>query len=241
MRNLFTIAIVVFSVSFAMAQNSNVLNQAKSYFKQHQQTLGFNSTDYEDLIVQTNYTDEKVQLEYAYIQQNLGGYPIYGAIANFALENGEIVHMNQTFQKQIHQKIGNQSLNTNLEQMASLVANNLGLTLNETAYLNTDFKNEIMYFPNDNGNLDLSWILHLNIQEENELKILELIAHAQTGEIFTTHNHLLSCSFEIGAFDNPNTAYKKSESIQWLESQYANNNNNNAATYNVFELPIEAI
>src|SRR5690625_7612441 len=93
------------------------------------------------------------------------------AIANFALKNGEIVHMAQTFQKQIHQKIGNQALNTDLNQVASLAANHLGLSLNESAFLNTDFKNEIMYFPNENGHLDLSWVLHLNVQEENELKI----------------------------------------------------------------------
>src|SRR5690625_5715056 len=89
-------------------------------------------------------------------------------------------------------------------------------------------------------NLDLSWVLHLNVQEENELKILELIVHAQTGEIFSSHNHLLSCSFDVGAFDNPMTAYKNSESIQWLNSQYANNSTNDGATYNVFQLPVEA-
>lgn len=240
MRKFILLAVVMFSANFALAQNSNVLNKAKSYLKQQQQVLGFSSTDFEDLSVQTNYTDEKVQVEYAYIQQNIGGYPIYGAIANFALKNGEIVHMAQTFHKQIHQKIGNQALNTDLNQVASLAANHLGLSLNESAFLNTDFKNEIMYFPNENGDLDLSWVLHLNVQEENELKILELIVHAQTGEILSSHNHLLSCSFDIGAFENPMTAYKKSESIQWLNSQYANNSTNDGATYNVFQLPVEA-
>src|SRR5690625_7855657 len=87
MRKFILLAVVMFSANFAWAQNSNVLNKAKSYLKQQQQVLGFNSTDFEDLSVQTNYTDEKVQVEYAYIQQNIGGYPIYGAIANFALKN----------------------------------------------------------------------------------------------------------------------------------------------------------
>src|SRR5690625_5609333 len=36
------------------------------------------------------------------------------------------------------------------------------------------------------------------------------------------------------------TAYKQSESIQWLNSQYANNSTNDGATYNVFQLPVEA-
>lgn len=225
-----------------MSQSPNVLDVAKSYLKQQQQVLGFNSSDFEDLSLKTNYTDEKFQTEYAYIQQNIGGYPIYGAIANFVLKNGEIVHMTQTFQKQIHQKIGNQKLNYNLNQIAFLVAKNLGFHLNETAFLNSNFHNEIMYFPNSNGKLDLSWILHLNVQEENEFKILELAVHAQTGEIYSKHNHLLSCSFEVGAFHNPMTTYKQSESIQWLNNQYANNNNtNDGATYNVLQLPVESL
>src|SRR5690625_6806031 len=36
------------------------------------------------------------------------------------------------------------------------------------------------------------------------------------------------------------TAYKQSESIQWLNRQYANNSKKDGATYNVFQLPVEA-
>ena len=62
MRKFILLAVVMFSANFALAQNSNVLNKAKSYLKQQQQVLGFSSTDFEDLSVQTNYTDEKFRL-----------------------------------------------------------------------------------------------------------------------------------------------------------------------------------
>src|SRR5690606_31676742 len=120
--------------------------------------FGYLATDLEDLTVQTHYLNEKNQVEYAYVAQNLAGYPIYNAIANFAVKEGKVLTMNTTFQSQIHQRIANQNANQDLQQIARIVAESLGFVLDETAFLNTDFKNELMYFPTEDGKLNLSWI-----------------------------------------------------------------------------------
>lgn len=242
MRHFYlSVLLAVLSVNFTVAQNNPVLNTLKNYLSTEANKLGLNATDFADLTVQTNYTNEKTNVEYAYVQQNMGGYPVYNAIANFALKDGKVVYMTETFQKNAQQRLGNQQAVSDVNTIAGMIAQNLGFNLHETAFLNTNFTNSLMYYPTEDGKLNLAWIVHLNIKIDNELKIMEVIANAQTGHIYGQHNHLLSCSFGENAFDNPMTEHKKSEKVEWLLQQFntaATTNDN--AQYRVYELPVEA-
>lgn len=242
MRKIYWVAFLfLFSYNTVWAQDSSVLTMTKEYLESQASTLGFDATDIQDLVVQTNYTDEKSKIEYAYVQQNFAGYPVYGAIANFAIKDGKVVYMTQTFQKNIAQRIGNQNAELNLDVISSKVVQNLGLTLNENAFLNTEFTNQIMYYATEDGKLNLSWMVHFNVNTGTELKILEVISNAKTGEIYAQHNQLLSCNFDGTPFENVLTEYKKSEKVQWLEQQYATSTMyDDGSKYNVFQLPIEA-
>jgi len=241
MKKLYLLAAFALSVSFAWSQNSQVLSQARSYLQQNAQKLGLNSSDFQDLILQSDYTDKKTNIEHAYVQQNFSGYPVYNAIANFTLKNGEIVYMTHSFQNNLSQRIGNQQAISDMNQFATLVAQNLGFALDQNAKVNQSFANELMYYPAKDGKLNLSWVLHLNIKTDEEIQILEIVANAQTGQIYNQHNHLLSCEFEKNNFSNPSTEYKQSEKIQWLNSQYkVNATLDDGAQYRVYKLPVEA-
>lgn len=239
-KNYFLALLLTLAVNSAWSQSTDILPLTQNHLQVQADKFGYLGTDLEDLTVQTHYLNEKNQVEYAYLAQNLAGYPIYNAIANFAVKEGKVLTMNSTFQSQIHQRIANQNANQDLEQIARIVAESLGFVLDETAFLNTDFKNELMYFPTEDGKLNLSWIFHLNIKEDNQLKIMEYVVHAQNGQIFNQHNHLLSCSFDHGAFENPLTEFKQSENVAWLKEQYATIAINDLASYNVYRLPVEA-
>ena len=235
-----SVFLVVLTLNYGFSQDNSALNTVKQYLNTEAARLGLSSSDLNDLKLNTHYLNEKNNVEYTYVQQAYGGYPIYNAIANFAVKNGKVLHMNETFQKNLQQRIGNQqAIDMNL--MAELMAQNLGFTLNETAFLNTNFTNDLMYYPTEDGKINLSWIIHLNMKIDNELKIMEVIANAQTGQIYDQHNHLLSCSFSEIPFDNPLTEHKKSEKVAWLNQQYISNATlNDNAQYRVYELPVEA-
>ena len=235
-----SVFLFVLTLNYGFSQDNSALNTVKQYLNTEAARLGLSSSDLNDLKLNTHYLNEKNNVEYTYVQQAYGGYPIYNAIANFAVKNGKVLHMNETFQKNLQQRIGNQqAIDMNL--MAELMAQNLGFTLNETAFLNTNFTNDLMYYPTEDGKINLSWIIHLNMKIDNELKIMEVIANAQTGQIYDQHNHLLSCSFSEIPFDNPLTEHKKSEKVAWLNQQYISNATlNDNAQYRVYELPVEA-
>lgn len=235
-----SVFLIVLTLNYGFSQDNSALNTVKQYLNTEAARLGLSSSDLNDLKLNTHYLNEKNNVEYTYVQQAYGGYPIYNAIANFAVKDGKVLHMNETFQKNLQQRIGNQqAIDVNL--MAELMAQNLGFTLNETAFLNTNFTNDLMYYPTEDGKINLSWIIHLNMKIDNELKIMEVIANAQTGQIYDQHNHLLSCSFGEVPFDNPLTEHKKSEKVAWLNQQYISNATlNDNAQYRVYELPVEA-
>lgn len=230
----------LFFLNIGWSQDSSIHLKTQNYLEAHASEMGLELSDVQDLTVQTNYTDEKTKVEYAYVQQNLAGYPVYGAIANFALKNGKIVYANQTFQKDIMQRIGNQSAELNLEIISAKILQNLGYILNETAFVNSEFTNELFYFPSTEGKLNLSWMIHFNINSGTELLILEVIANAKTGEIYHQHNQLLSCSFEASPFENPLTDFKESKEVSWLNQQFNNSTLNDGAKYNVYAFPTEA-
>lgn len=237
----FLVLTVLISFGTVWAQSAETLLITKNYLSSQANKLGLQSSDFDDLSIQTNYLNSKNNIEYAYIQQNIGGYPIYNAIASFALKDGQVVSMKHNFQPNVTQRIGNQEAIQDINQIVHKIVQNLGLTLNQTAHLNTKFTNKLVYFPIENGKLDLSWVIHLNTAVGNETQILEIIANAQTGEIYKQHNHLLSCHFEEKPFKNILTESKKSEKIAWLNQQYAMNTTaGGVAQYRVFELPVEA-
>lgn len=231
---------LLFLFKAGWAQTPNVLQISKQYLSEKANDLGIVASDLEDLTLQTNYVHDKTRVEYAYLQQNVGGYPIYNAVANFSLKGGKITWMNSTLQGNIHQRIANQNAIQDLNQFAGMVAQNLGYQLNETAFLNSNFKNELMYYPTEDGKLNLSWVFHLNMKIDNELKIMEIVANAQSGQVYSQQNHLLNCAFDNHPFENPMTEYKQSENIQWLKSQYSLNTLNDGAQYKVYQLPVEA-
>ncbi|MET3732115.1 T9SS-dependent M36 family metallopeptidase [Moheibacter stercoris] len=239
-KNYFLAAALALVVNTAWSQSSQILPITQNHLINQADHFGLKASDLEDLQISTHYLNSNNKVEYAYIHQHLGGYPIYNAIANLALKDEKVLSMNSTFQQNIHQRIANQSAIQDLNQFASVVAQGLGFVLNESAFLNSDFHNQLMYYPTEDGKLNLSWIFHLNIMEENQLKMMEYVANAQTGEIYASHNHLLSCSFDHGAFENPTTEFKQSENVQWLKEQYQTATLNDNASYRVFKLPVEA-
>lgn len=236
----FTVLCFLFTFSL-WAQDSHILTMTKNYLISESANLDLKTSDLEDLTVQTNYTDKKTNIEYAYVQQNLAGYPVYNAIANFAIKDGKIVHMKQTFQSDIHQRTANHTANNDLNQIAGIIAQNMGYTLNQTAFLDENFGSKLMYFATQDGKLNLSWIIHLKIKEDGQLKIMEVVANAQTGEIYSEFNQLLSCEFDNEPFENPMTDFKQSEQVQWLNQQYSLNSTlADGSSYRVYDLPVEA-
>src|SRR5690606_5198497 len=243
MKKLYLSAILAFVTATAWSQDSRVLNTAKAYFSQHSSELGLKSADYQELELQTNYLNEKNNVEYTYVQQYHAGFPVYNAIANFAVKNGEIVSFNHTFQNNVSQKVTASQANLTLEQAAARAAEHFGTNVNTEngAKINPSFDNILVYFPTEDNRLTLAWVLHLNVKIENELKIMEVVVNAQNGAILSEHNHLLSCNFEHGHFSNPNTEFKQSENIKWIKNQFSLNSTlADGAQYCVYELPIEA-
>lgn len=224
------------------SQSAQMLNLAKNYLKQHASELGLRTNDFQELEVQTNYTNEKTNVEHAYLQQFHSGYPIYNAIANFTLKNGEIVYFTHTLQNNVPQRVNASQAGLSLEQAAYAAAQSLGAALNveNGAKINSNFDNVLVYFPTADGKLTLSWVVHLNVNVDNELKIMEVIVNAQNGAILSQHNHLLRCNFEHGHFANPVTEFKKSEEVKWLKNQFATSALNDGAQYRVYKLPVEA-
>lgn len=243
MKKIYLSALLILISMSAWAQDASMLNLAKNYLNQNASQLGLRNSDFQELEVQTNYTDQKTQIEHAYIQQQHSGFPIYNAIANFTLKNGQVVHFTHSLQNNVSQRVNTSQASLTLEQAAGFAAQSFGTALNTEngAKINSSFDNMLVYYPTADNKLTLSWVIHLNVKVENELKIMEVVVNAQNGEVLFQHNHLLSCNFEKGYFDNPVTEYNQSENVKWLNSQYALNTTlDDGAQYRVYKLPVEA-
>lgn len=239
----FSGVLMLFATLSVWSQDGRIQNLAGDYLSQHAAELGLRPTDFQELEVRTNYTNEKNHVEHAYLQQTHSGYPVYNAIANFTMKNGEVVYFTHTLQSDIIQRVNTSQAGLTLEQAAQAAAQYFGENLNagNGAMINTNFRNFLTYYPTPDGKLTLSWALHLNLSSGNELKIMEVLVNAQSGQVLAEHNHLLSCGFEHDEFSNPLTEHKKSEEVSWLNNQYALNTTlNDGAEYRVYKLPVEA-
>lgn len=242
MKRVYFIAILFSSMlSQAWSQNSEVLNLAKDYLNQNAQKLNLVSTDYQDLSIQDYYKDRKTGVEHAYIQQNFARYPVFNSTGNFTIKNGEVVYFTNTFQKNMADKVNNQQAGLNIDQVSSIVAQNMGLTLNETAKINPEHPSSLMYYMTDEGKLNLSWVFFLSADVDDEFQILATVADAQTGEVYEQSNQILSCYFDDSAYSNSKTDKNKSENTQWLIQQYQNESFvDENGQYRVYKVPVES-
>lgn len=242
MKKVYFIAILFSSMlSQVWSQNSEVLNLVKDYLSQNAQKINLVSADYQDLSIQDYYKDRKTNVEHAYIQQNFAGYPILNSVGNFTIKNGKVVYFTNTLKKNITAKIGNQQAGLNLDQVGSIVAQSMGLSLNGSAKINPDHPSSLMYYMTDEGKLNLSWVFFLSARVDGEFQILATVADAQTGEIYKQSNQIHSCFFDNSAYSNPKTDKNTSENTQWVIQQYENESFiDENGQYRVYKFPVES-
>src|SRR5690606_3258056 len=125
----FSVVLTVLSAISVWSQAARLLNLAQNYLNQHAAEFGCQENDCQELEVRTNYINEKTQVEHAYLQQFYSGYPLYNAIANFSLKNGEIVYFTHTLESNLHQRVNTSQPALSLEQAANAGAQHFGMVL----------------------------------------------------------------------------------------------------------------
>ena len=176
------IAFIIFLLcclaSFNMqAQNKSAQQIVEQYLNKHSKSLGLAKADVTEFQISDHYTDDHNGLTHIYVQQQYEGIDIIGANLGLHFQNeNEMVFVSNRFFKKINQRLGNSSQQINALAAVETAAADLGLSIQEPIkalesakgvdYRQTfakgniameDIPVKLVYYPLDNGTLNLSW------------------------------------------------------------------------------------
>ena len=244
---------LVFGLILAFNVSSNAQQfqvEISGYLKSAQSRWNLTDDDITHYMVSDQYTGQSTGITYTYLHQQVAGIRIFGAVSTMAIRNNTVVHFANRF-------IGNAAPKTNattplLTQEAGISAavQYLGLVLNEQpallskkddllqwtyespAIARENIGVELVYLPVDET-LRLAWDISIAVRGSTDWWNIRI--DALTGAFLEKNNWTQSCDFGHGI---PATDSKV------LHSQIACQEDhepvNQAGSYNVFPLPLEA-
>ncbi|MCI4671620.1 MAG: T9SS-dependent M36 family metallopeptidase [Bacteroidia bacterium] len=228
----------------AQAFQKGLLQKHLSTFAQEK---GFSQADVSDWDITHSHTTSHNGVSHVYIQQQYQGIPIYNAVANFALQDGKVVHMNQSFAKRLSQSVNTSQPGMNASQAIAEACQKLGLAnpsnLEEMEYRKggyiiftdggvsqAEIPVRLMYQPGPEGELFLSYDLAIMPNSGQDWWSVRI--DANTGELRSKENWMQSCSFP----DHPKGIHKHSHNHKHSHFSHvaARQANMMGGTYRVF-------
>ncbi|MCY0977550.1 T9SS-dependent M36 family metallopeptidase [Chryseobacterium wangxinyae] len=204
----------------------------------------FKKADLSDFDIDNIDESKSLRGEVIKIQQKFKGYPIYNAVSTIFLKDKKIEYFSDLFIKNYNSAasiIPSLSKDEAFEKIVSVLRNK---DLEDYTVLENSspepghkkFARQKLVFVEVNLNLKLAYQFFLI--EPNSSNTWNILVDANTGEILNKDNLTLSCSFHPGAYGHDHSAENFTTSQEKIISPKILAPDN--ASYNVFQLPIEA-
>jgi len=202
----FLLSFLVLLTSFGFSQNSS--QKIQSYINNNYNKLNISASELTNWYIESETNSESTGITNFLVHQTYNGIKIDNNFMYFWIKNGEIINEPEGFINNVSQKI-------NLTQPTISVIDGFSkalLTVNEPVFTasilkteNNKFKlsngalledfvsAELIYFPNENGELILTW--NYEFYSQNTQHLWKVRINAATGDLLEKRDLVTRCSF----------------------------------------------
>lgn len=215
---------------------------------QQQTSLGLTTEEAAAWSVTSSSTDKK-GVSYVYIRQEWGGLPVFGAVANFAVRDGRVLHFGDRLQRGLAQRMPSTAPVLSAEDALRAVAKDLelapvdvrvverrsdrDLTLSPSGASHDPIPARLIIQPTRDGVLHLAW--DLTIRSVATPNWWHVAVDATTGQLLRTSDHMVHCALHPGGFARPYNAMDDLERESASAAQALD-----GSGYRVFPFPTES-
>ena len=194
-----------------MSQVKEPVEIAKRHLQENLQELDLTAADIADLVVSDNYFSKHNKVSHVYLIQRHQGIEVFNAMINVnILENGEILYLGNRAIKDLSSKVNSTTPEISMEAAVELLIEHFGKQLNAELEIQErisdtevifkpgnialePIKVELSYQPMPDNSVKLSW--NVMYAEMNGQHWWDARVDALTGEVLTTFDMVLHCSF----------------------------------------------
>lgn len=224
--NQLTLAFILFMICVLLsfeskAQKSTAqLEIATEYLRKNDTKIGLQASDYAEMQLKSSYKDQHNGLSHIYLAQTVSGIPVDGAILGLHFKNPtQMVFVANRFVKRLNERINTTTPVWSASKALLKAAETLELALPKAPAIlkRTDvpqqlttfeagalalepMKAELVYLPDADGNLRLSWQIHIYPKHAQNYWLIGV--DATDGKILTHKDLVISCNFDHSAFEN---------------------------------------
>lgn len=201
----------------------------------------------------TNRSTDKQGITYVYIRQEAHGLPVLGAVANFAVKEGRVVHFGNRLQPDVAGRAGAPSPALRAEDALLAAARQLGLgpvdikvqerpSTTEAVFSPGGLSRDpvpvrLVYRSSGDGAISLAW--SVVIRETSGQHWWHLAVDAQTGELLWKNDWVLHCAPQPGLGQRGYNAVAELTQPA-TDAPMASRSALDGAGYRVFPLPTES-
>lgn len=244
------ISFALCSLLWIPAHAQQDLPVVQGWLQDHRTELGLTDKDVTQWAV-TSSSSNTDGVSFIYIQQQANGLPVYGAVANFAVRSGKVVHHGVRLIADVAGHAPSPQPGLDAMDAVRQAANQLGLVASDVHVLRTvsatsmeiapsgiahdPIQAELIYQPVAEGGLKLAW--DLTIRSNSSIHWWHLAVDAGTGRILRNTDHTVECAIPSGSFTRP---YDAALDLALPEPLMPLPMPPSSDAYRVFALPVES-
>jgi PKD repeat protein len=247
--------LLLLSVSLAVFGQSNQKDLIQAYLTANQAQLQLKPSDFADWVITDSYNSKHNGVSHVYVNQRFSGIKLYGAISSIAIQNNQIVHFGNRFQRNLDSRINSTNPSLSAAQAVQQVANILELNLSSAPELTEspsepnsfvfqpsgisrrDIQVELVYHASAQGNITLAW--NVNIYTLDGQNWWNIQVDANTGTELDRDNWIVKCDFGHAAHEHTAACQHGHGNLPSLADD-APEGSTALGAYRVFPIPAES-
>lgn len=253
MRKLLLLVLGGFLASALTAQVKSKLDIALRHLQEKHEGLGLESTDFKDMVVSFESTDER-GISYIYFNQTVNGFPIKNAILNYTISpQDKVAFVGNTFVSGKDKKVTSDRVSVTAEKAFEAAADHLGYggikapavvqrngdkSVFGPSALTDNLVTAEMKYDLKEGKLVPVWELTMDMKDNADY--WEIRMNAADGSFVSKNNLTVYCNHQHGKY----AKHEKCEAHAYSQMQSHNVKVDEAlsgtATYRVYALPAES-
>ena len=203
-KQLLQLFLLITALGFSQSDSLKI----QSYINQNKEKLGLSTSETNQWIIQSETSSETTGIVNYLVMQSYNNIKIDNSYIYFWIKKGEIINEPEGFINNVSSKVNTVNPSFGVVESFNKVLNKLGENTFSTTVLsssNNKFKlsngeldqdpirAELVYFPNQNGDLRLSWSYEFYSQNAQHLWKIKI--DATSGEILEKYDLVHNCTF----------------------------------------------
>lgn len=224
----------------------------RTWLLENHASLGLTARDAAEWRVTQAMRDAK-GVGHVYIRQQAHGMPVMGAVANFAIRDGRVVHVGNRLQPDVHGRAPQAPPALAPDQALRHAAQHLALPLDQVQVLEQRAADEVVLSAaiartpitarsvlhvSRDGRIVRAW--ELDIRSANTANWWQVAVDAHTGEVVKMMDYLTECQIAPGTFSHPYNALDDLALAPQPRGAGGGGGGGGGAAYRVYPFPTES-